>query len=50
MLELVQDKRLWMPSKDRSTKELYGKFNSDDLNKLTNKFVLPNEREKLNKG
>lgn len=50
MLELVPDKRLWMPSKDRSTKELYGKFSSDDLNKLTNKLALQNKREKFNRG
>lgn len=46
MLELVLDKRLWILSKGRSTKELYGKFSSDDLNKLTNKLTLLNKREK----
>lgn len=49
MLELVGDKRLWMPSKDESTKELFGKFSSDDLQKLTNKLALQNKTEKLDK-
>lgn len=47
MLELVPDKRLWMPSKNRNTKELYGKFSSDDPNKLTNKLTLHNKKREI---